>query len=320
MTALILSGSNNIYLAKTDEGEILECRLKGKVLKGAEGFYNPIAPGDRVVLSVGDTNEGEALITGLSERRNVYARWNQKGNAPQLLASNLDLILCVVTPASPPFRPRFLDRALLQGDIAGIPPVIVLNKCDLDFTADTDGFDADAAERLEDFRRIGYRILRVSALSGLGLEELRELIGGRTGAMVGQSGVGKSSLLNALSPGLALRTGELCAKFDRGSHTTTMARLIAIDAPRGGGFIVDTPGVRRLVPDGTNAAELASHFREFAPIVGTCTFGASCSHETEPGCRIMEAVAAGLIHEDRYESYLRIKEELAERLPAYRKS
>lgn len=294
-----------------DDGAELECRLKGKVLKGVEGFYNPLAPGDRVAVEVDDAESGQALVTALEKRRNVFSRWNQKGQAPQLLAANLDFLLCVTAPAFPPFRPRFLDRVLLQADIAEIPPVIVLNKADLSED------DPDVEERLGDYVRLGYRVIRVSALTGEGLEELRELIGGRFSAMVGQSGVGKSSLLNALEPELDLRVGDLCEKYDRGSHTTTMARLLTVRSPRGGARIVDTPGVRRLGIDGVGAGDLAFHLREFAPLVGRCTYGLSCSHVTEPGCKIMEAVAAGVIHEDRYESFLRIRDELEGRAPSW---
>lgn len=307
MTGMVVRGSKNIFTVRTDDGCEYECRLKGKVLKGVEGYYNPLAPGDRVGIETAGCPEGQALIVFLEARRNAYTRFNQKGQAPQLLAANVDLVLCVATADAPPFRPRFLDRALLQADIAGVPAVIVLNKCDLL----PDGADVDVEERLEDYLRIGYRVIRVSARTGVGLEELRDLMGGRYSVLVGQSGVGKSSLLNALVPGLDLRVGELCEKYDRGSHTTTMARMVALPSVRVPSYVVDTPGVRRLMPDGTGPEDLALHLRDFAPLVGRCTYGLSCSHATEPGCKIMEAVAAGVIHEDRYEGFLRLRDELA---------
>ncbi len=308
MTALVLNGSNNVFRLRLEDGSEVEGRIKGKVLKGAEGFYNPLAPGDRVTVETEGNHQGSASITGISDRKNAFARWNQKGKAPQLLAANLDLVLCVATAVLPPFRPRFLDRALLQADVAGVPPVIVLNKCDMD----CDDYDVD--ERLDDYERIGYPVVWVSALRGDGIDELRALVAGKASALVGQSGVGKSSLLNALVPGLDLRTAELSAKFDRGTHTTTQARLI--DLPRElGGFLVDTPGVRRLVPEGLSAGQLMAHLREFAPLSGACTYGHSCRHVTEPGCKVLEAVNAGVIHEDRYESFIRMRDELEGRLP-----
>jgi len=317
MTGLIVRGSNNIFyvrpLDSAEESDLeilagkeLECRIKGKVLKGVQGYYNPLAPGDKVKIEVDPLHPGKALITELVERKNAFTRFNQKGMAPQLLAANVDMVLCVTTPASPPFRPRFLDRVLAQAERAQIPAVIIVNKWDLH-----DG-DYDVDERLEDYRRIGYRLLLVSALTGEGMEELAALISRRVSVMVGQSGVGKSSLINKLAPHADLKVGDLCEKYERGSHTTTMSRLIQLQGSADGGCIIDTPGVRRLMPDGIGPDDLALYFREFAPLVGQCTYGLSCSHRIEPGCKIMEAVAAGVIHEDRYESYLRLTDELKE--------
>ncbi|WP_304221685.1 ribosome small subunit-dependent GTPase A [Gracilinema caldarium] len=311
MTGLIVRGSNNIFYVRPDTdpcagNEEIECRIKGKVLKGVEGYYNPLAPGDRVHIELDPLHPGKGLVTELVERKNAFTRFNQKGMAPQLLAANVDLVFCLTTPASPPFRPRFLDRVLVQAERSQIPSVIVVNKWDLH-----DG-DYDVDERLEDYRRIGYRLLTVSAVTGAGLEELADLIKGRTVVLVGQSGVGKSSLINRLAPHAGLKVGDLCEKYERGSHTTTMSRLIELGGSSGSGRIIDTPGVRRLMPDGVQPGDLALYFREFAPLVGQCTYGLSCSHRIEPGCKIMEAVAAGVIHEDRYESYLRLKEELEE--------
>jgi len=309
VTALVLYGSNNVFRLRLEDGQEVEGRIKGKILKGAEGFYNPLAPGDRVSVETESNHAGSASITGISNRKNAFARWNQKGKAPQLLAANIDYVLCVTSSSSPPFRPRFLDRALLQADVAGIPPIIVLNKCDLECD------DCDVEERLEDYKRIGYLVYAVSAMTGSGMTELRSLLAGKASALVGQSGVGKSSLLNALIPGQSLRTAELSIKFDRGIHTTTMARLIDLPEASGGGCLIDTPGVRRLVPEGVSAQQLINNLREFAPLVGKCTYGLSCRHLTEPGCKILEAVYAGVIHEDRYESFIRMRDELEGRLP-----
>jgi ribosome biogenesis GTPase len=143
------------------------------------------------------------------------------------------------------------------------------------------------------------------------MDALKEALRGRVAVLAGQSGVGKSSIVNALLPLAGLRVGGINRKYDRGNHITTMARLIAIPSLGKGSAVIDTPGIRRLVPDGVGAAELIRYMREFAPLEGKCSFGLSCSHSSEPGCKIMEAVAAGVIHEDRYESFLRIREELA---------
>jgi ribosome biogenesis GTPase len=314
---LVIRGSRNIFTVRLDDGGdrvYRECRIKGKVLKGVEFYYNPLAPGDRVQVEMGE-GPMPALITGVLERRSIFARKNQKAlgtnrAAAQILAANADLVLAVTSARSPPFRPRFLDRVLIQADAAGIAAVIVRNKCDLPAGEDK-GILLDAEERLEDFRRIGYPVLSVSAKTGLGIADLLELIRGRYSVLVGQSGVGKSSLVNALLPAAAARVGSLNEKYDRGNHTTSLAEIIEI--PGDGStetLIIDTPGIRRFVPCGLKAGELIFHMREFVPLAGRCSYGLSCSHRNEPGCKILEAVHAGIIHEDRYDSFLRISEEL----------
>jgi len=306
MNGTILSGSRNIFTVRSDEGNNiagdLECRIKGKILKGAEDLYNPIAPGDRVKVELDTGHPGKGMIIALEERKNIFSRFNQKGGAPQLLAANVDLVLCMTTRLSPPFRPRFLDRVLLQADIAGIPALVICNKIDID------NDDLDVDERLEDFKRIGYEVIETSAATGQGLDELRRLIAGKRVVLTGQSGVGKSSLINALLPELNIKTGTINEKYDRGNHTTTLAFMVEIDSNT---WIIDTPGIRRFVPVGIGADKLVLNMREFAPLAGKCTFGLSCSHRSEPGCKIMEAVNAGVIHEDRYNSFLRIYDELA---------
>ncbi len=262
-----------------------------------------MAPGDFVEYDEDVSHPGTGLITSLVERKNAFTRFNQKGQASQLLAANVDVVCCITTPVSPPFRPRFLDRVLLQGEKAGIPCIVICNKYDISED------DPDVEDRLEDFNRIGYPVLRVSAKTGEGIDELKSLLQAKTSVMLGQSGVGKSSLINALISGLRIKTGGVNEKYDRGNHTTTLASLY--EMPDNEGIIIDTPGVRALVPDGIAAQDVILYMREFAPLAGKCSFGLSCSHETEPGCKIMEAVHAGVIHEDRYESFLRIKADLA---------
>jgi ribosome biogenesis GTPase len=310
-----MSGSHNVFIVRPmspndDECGDLECRIKGKVLKAAEGLYNPLAPGDQVIVERDSGHPGTGLILDMEKRKNLFSRFNQKGGASQSLAANVDLVLCLTSAASPPFRPRFLDRVLLQADFAEIPAAIICNKIDVDID------DIDVDERLEDFLRIGCPVLRVSAKTGEGLDELRKLIAGKCSVLVGQSGVGKSSLINALLPELNIKTGTINQKYDRGNHTTTMSFMIELPPNGNEGEntttrIIDTPGIRRFVPDGITANDLILYMREFSFLAGACTYGLSCSHRIEPGCKIMEAVAAGVIHEDRYNSFLRIQDELA---------
>jgi len=311
LKGLVIRGSRNVLTAKVeteDEGtKELECRIKGKVLKTSENFYNPIAPGDWVTVER-QNKSGTAQILSLEERRNIFCRFNQKEAASQILAANVDLVLCICTPVSPPFRPRFIDRVLLQADAAGIETLVICNKIDLEYD------DVDIDERIEDFKRIGYKVLNLSAKTGEGLDELRREVEGKTSVLTGQSGVGKSSLLNILQPGLNIREGLLNEKYDRGVHTTTMSFMVEL---AGGTRLIDTPGVRLFIPDGIKEEEVILHMKEFAPLAGKCSFGMSCSHKTESGCKIMEAVHAGVIHEDRYESFLRIRENIKGNISDY---
>jgi ribosome biogenesis GTPase len=310
LKGLVIQGSRNIMTVRVESEEgirELECRIKGKVLKSGEDYYNPIAPGDSVIVER-QNNENTALILGVEDRRNLFRRFNQKESLSQLLAANVDLVLCVCTAISPPFRPRFLDRVLLQADIEGIEAVIIFNKIDLEYD------DINVDERLEDFKHIGYKVISVSSKTGEGIDELRREIEGKTSVLTGQSGVGKSSIINSLKPGINIREGAINEKYDRGIHTTTMSFMADInDSTR----LIDTPGVRLFIPDGIKAEEVIFHMREFAPLAGKCSFGLSCSHKTEAGCKIMEAVDAGIIHEDRYDSFLRIREDIEGNISDY---
>jgi ribosome biogenesis GTPase len=338
MKGLVLQGSRNVFTVRpeTDSGEgegnaplpaELECRLKGKVLKGMEDYYNPLAPGDRVTVEADPLRPGTGLITAAEERRSILTRFNRKGQKSQILAANVDLALCITSPLSPPFRPRFLDRLLIQAERGGIEPVVVCNKCDLS----TEG-EGDTEERLADYERTGYRVLRVSAQTGAGMETLRLLLAGKTSVLLGQSGVGKTSLINVLAPALRRKTGTINEKYNRGNHTTTLSVMLELffegegepppplrgtadplSAPQRPTYLIDTPGIRQMMLDGVTAEDLPLYMKEFAGLAGSCTYGLSCSHRSEAGCKILEAAAAGRIHRDRYESFVRIGDELAGR-------
>ena len=302
---LVLGGTNNQFEIECSDGKIRLCPIKGKILKECEGYYNPLAPGDRVLIAPDELEDNRGQVVSLVKRTNHFVRLNQKENTPQLLAANLDLLVIVTTPDEPPFRPRFVDRALIQADAEHIKPLVLVNKCDLETESDTE-------ERLMEWIRLGYEVMCVSAKTGEGMDDFASRLAGRVSAFVGQSGVGKSSLLNALDKTLAERTSELSEKYGRGTHTTTKGKLFHLPPDTDGKIasIIDTPGVRRFMLHDIPAKDLVLYFPEMEALVGTCSWGLSCTHENEPGCKILEAVYAGVIHEQRYESWQRIRDEI----------
>ena len=321
MKGLIIAGTNNLFTVECDDEVTRNCTIKGKVLKSDKQFYNPLAPGDIVEIEVDPLNDAKGQILSLEPRKNTFLRWNVKGRCPQLLASNLDYLILVTTPDEPPFRPRFTDRALAQAEHQGITPVVICNKWDLAEKMQEDGRQEEYEEiekRLTIWEDLGYKVLRLSAKTGEGMTEFAELLENHLSAFVGQSGVGKSSLINVMDNSCVLRTGSLSKKYGRGSHTTTKGTLIHLtlnetltEGVQGRkANIIDTPGIRRFVLDDIEADDLALYFREFEPFVGKCKFGLNCKPLTEPECAVRQAVEEGKITEGRYDSWSRISNEI----------
>lgn len=303
MRATVLYGINNLFTLETVDGKRLLASLKGKILRGLEGCYNSLAPGDLVEAEEDPHDASKARILSLVPRKNLYARWNEKGRAPQALAANVDRVLLITSPRHPPFRPRFIDRVMVSCADQGLSLILILNKGDL-------VADDEVEERLEDYGRLGLKLLRVSAKEGRGIDEVTRITATGRSVFTGQSGVGKSSILNALEPGLGLKVGELCAKWERGAHTTILSAMFRLAS---GACVIDTPGFRRFALAGIEPGRLASLFPELASPALSCAYGASCGHDGEDGCAVEAAVSAGAVHPDRYESYLRMREELEER-------
>ena len=321
LEGLIIAGTNNTFTVECDDEITRNCTIKGKVLKSDKQFYNPLAPGDRVVIEPDPINEAKGQVLSVLPRKNTFLRWNVKGRCPQLLACNLDYLILVCTPDEPPFRPRFIDRALAQAEHQGITPVVVCNKWDLAEAMQTDGREQEyevIEKRLQIWEELGYTVLKISAKTGEGMTQFTELLENHLSAFVGQSGVGKSSLINVMDNTCVLRTGSLSKKYGRGSHTTTKGTLIHLtlneslqDGVRGHkADIIDTPGIRRFVLDDVAADELALYFKEFEPFIGQCKFGLNCKHDTEPGCAVLQAVQDGKITAERYDSWQRISREI----------
>ena len=321
MNGTVIAGTNNLFTVECEDEVTRLCSIKGKVIKSDKEFYNPIAPGDMLEIEADPMNEKKGQVLSIMPRKNTFLRWNVKGRCPQLLACNLDYLILVTTPDEPPFRPRFTDRALAQAEHQGITPVIVCNKWDLAEKMQTDGRIEEYEEidrRLNIWEDLGYKVLRISAKTGEGMTQFAELLEDHLSAFVGQSGVGKSSLINVMDNSCVLKTGSLSKKYGRGNHTTTKGTLIHLtlnEALTEGvhnrkADIIDTPGIRRFVLDDIQADDVALYFKEFEPFVGKCRFGMNCKHDSEPDCAIKAAVESGAISPERYDSWKRISEEI----------
>lgn len=273
---------------------------------------DPVAVGDRVQLT--DAGDGTGLITEVLPRRTALTRraaldhgaagrTSAGGFREQVIVANADQVVAVLAVANPLLKWELLDRYLVAAELAGLPTLICLTKADL--LAD----DTDLVENVRHqsvyYHRLGYAIALVSTVSGAGLADLRESLAGRLSVFVGKSGVGKTSLLNAIQPGLGQRVKSVNAVTGKGKHTTTHVELFDLN---GGGQIVDTPGMREFGLDKLDEVDVAFGFVEMRPLLGTCRFGLDCTHAHEPGCAIKRAVEAGDISSRRYASFLRIRE------------
>jgi ribosome biogenesis GTPase / thiamine phosphate phosphatase len=273
---------------------VLRCRLRGR-LKREMLSTDLIVLGDFV--NVVELGGGEGRIESIEPRATLFSRRHpgRGGHREDVLVANLDLLVCVFAVSFPLMKPRLLDRFLVIAEAHGVVPVIVLNK------VDEEGVE-EVRELLEPHRAIGYEIFETSTVTGEGIDALRERMRDRVSALVGPSGVGKSSLVNAIEPGLGLRVGETRDVDGKGRHTTRVASLHPLAS---GGYIADTPGIRELAAFQIPQRELARCFPEFRPHLGACSFR-SCLHLSEPGCAVLAAVDAGAIDEDRYESYAKM--------------
>jgi ribosome biogenesis GTPase len=294
-TGLIIRSQSGFFTVQTGSG-LLTCSLRGRLKQGPR-TGDLVAVGDRV--HVNRQADGSGTIESIEDRRTALVRLDPRpqGVYQQVLLANADQAVFVFACAHPQPHLRMLDRFLVIAEKQDIPAVIVANKVDL--------VGMEQAEKIFGlYPPIGYPVIYTSARDGLGIRELQEILTGKVSALAGPSGVGKSSLLNTIQPGLGLAVREVSDFIGKGRHTTTVRELFPLE---GGGYVADMPGMRSLALWDTEAEELDGYFPEISPLVTICQYN-DCSHKSEPGCAVRAAVETGQVSTQRYDSYLRLRE------------
>ena len=308
MTGTVIKNTGSNYLVRTDEGTNISCKIKGNFrLKGIR-TTNPVAVGDRVTIT-GDKDETN-YITAIEPRRNyIIRKATNLSKQGHILAANIDQVCLVVTLFHPVTSTTFIDRFLATAEAYRVPAILVINKIDL--IED----DAEAMEYLDAisylYESIGYPVVRLSAKTGEGINVLRSQLNGKTTLFSGNSGVGKSTLINDLIPGLELATSEISDTHDTGMHTTTFSEMFEIPDMDNKSYIIDTPGVKGFGTLEFDKHEVSHFFPEIFKIGAECRYG-NCTHTHEPGCAVREALENHLISESRYSSYLSILDDSEE--------
>ncbi|MBQ7361341.1 MAG: ribosome small subunit-dependent GTPase A [Bacteroidaceae bacterium] len=299
MQGIVIKNTGNIYTVKTDEG-IVECRVKGNFRLKDIKSTNPVAVGDNVSISLREDNT--AYINDILPRRNYIVRKaSNLSKQSHILAANVDTCLLVVTVNYPATSTTFIDRFLASAEAYRVPVVLLFNKTDL--YNDEEHATLDTLIAL--YKKIGYRCIRTSTTTGEGIDEVKEVVQGGVSLLAGNSGVGKSSLVNAISPETAARIGEISKIHNKGMHTTTYSEMFELMP---GSYLVDTPGVKGFGTYDMEIEEIADYFLEIFEHSRECRFG-NCTHLHEPGCAVLAAVESGEIALSRYASYLSMIEE-----------
>lgn len=303
MNGLVIKNTGSWYIVKTDDNRLVNCKIKGNFrLKGIR-TTNPVSVGDRVdILENGDT----AFIVSIFPRQNyIIRRASNLSKESHIIASNLDQAFLVVSLINPQTSTTFIDRFLATAEAYRVLAVIVVNKVDL--------LDEELKEYYEAFKylyeSIGYTVVGISAETGQGVDEVAKMLSGKVTLLSGNSGVGKSTLLNRLIPGTEAKTSAVSETHHTGMHTTTFSEMFALKD--GSGYIIDTPGIKGFGTIDFNAEEVAHYFPEIFKISADCKYG-NCTHRHEPGCAVKQALEDCLISQSRYASYLSIIDDSTE--------
>jgi len=292
---IVIRSTGSWYTVRKEDGACIECKLKGRLRTEGIKSTNPVVAGDIVLLEDG-------MIRDIEPRRNYIIRKSTKlSKQSHIIAANVDLAFLVITFRLPETPVEFIDRFLVAAEAYRIPVCLVFNKMDLFSTK-----ELVQVKQFEDiYCKIGLQTVKTSATELTGIDELRQMLAGKISVMAGLSGVGKSSLINAVDPDLQVRTGEMSDYHQSGKHTTTFAEMHCL---KGGGYIIDTPGIRGFGLIHIEKEELYHFFPEIFKISADCAFH-NCRHINEPGCAVMKSVETGKISELRYKSYLSMMED-----------
>ncbi len=300
MKGLVIKNTGSWYSVRTDDGATVESKIKGNFrLKGIRST-NPVAVGDRVEIV--RNQEGTAFITAIADRRNYIIRKSQNlSKQSHIIAANVDQAFLLVTVSHPQTSTTFIDRFLASAEAYSVPVVLVFNKTDL-LTPEELHYQQMMVDLYD---TVGYECRQVSAATGEGVAELMPLLTGQVTVLSGNSGVGKSTLINALVPGAQLRTAEISDAHDAGMHTTTFSEMLQLTY---GGYLIDTPGIRGFGTFDMEPEEITSYFKEIFRYSHNCRFS-NCTHTHEPGCAVLDAVEHHYIAASRYQSYLSMLED-----------
>jgi ribosome biogenesis GTPase len=303
LKGIVVKSTGSWYQVKTDDSKIIQCRTAGKLKLDDKKLTNPIAVGDEVDFEMESDESDYAVIKHIAPRRNYVVRQSpRKKHQLHLLASNIDQALLIVTIKEPNLKLGFIDRFLIMTEPYSIPVIIVFNKFDLNTAEDIIQYE----QLNEIYTKIGYKVMYTSTITGEGISQLASLLKDKVTMIAGQSGVGKSTLVNHIEPALNLKTEEISDFSGKGQHTTTFAQMYDLS---GGGSIIDTPGIKSLSFTHLEIMDIAHNFKEFFKISEHCKF-ANCTHRNEPGCSIIKGVSDGDISHQRYQSYLSLVQEV----------